>query len=79
MKLLSLKLPPVLNAKLSALARERRTSKSAVVRDALEAYFAGDGKPPKLSALDLVSDLVGRFEGPKDLSTNPKYMRGFGR
>ena len=79
MPAISLKVPPVLDAKLATLARQRRTSKSAVVRDALEAYFAGDGKPRKLSALDLVRDLVGRFEGPRDLSTNKRYLRGFGQ
>jgi len=80
MKTMSVKLPPVLEAKLKALVRERRTSKSEVVRAALEAYFARDGKPRKLSALDLAGDLVGCLKGgPRDLSTNPKYMRGFGR
>ncbi len=80
MKSLSVKLPPVLEAKLRVVARERHMSKSDVVRAALEAYFARDGKPRKLSFLELAGDLVGCLKGgPRDLSTNPKYMRGFGR
>jgi len=33
-----------------------------------------DGK----SAYDIMKDLCGVFDGPGDLSTNPKYMEGFG-
>lgn len=33
----------------------------------------------QMSALELAGDLVGCLEGgPPDLSTNPKYMEGFG-
>jgi len=28
---------------------------------------------------DLAGDLIGKFEGPRDLSTSPRHMRGFGR
>lgn len=43
---------------------------------------SGDGPPPpkKPSMHDLAKDLI--FEGadtPSDLSTNPKYLEGFGR
>jgi hypothetical protein len=34
-------------------------------------------RPP--TATELAGDLVGCVEGPGDLSTNPKYMEGFGR
>lgn len=33
---------------------------------------------PAPSAFDLASDLAGCLDGPADLSTNPKYMEGFG-
>ncbi len=75
----SLKLPAQLMAKLNAEAKQRRTTKSAVLREALEAHFANGRRKPRVSAYDLVKDLCGVFEGPRDLSTNPKYMRGFGR
>ncbi len=79
MKSLSLKLPDVLDAKLAAVARRRGASKSAVVREALEAYVAHGGKVVPGSALDLARDLAGCLEGPGDLSYNKWHMRGFGR
>ena len=79
MKSLSLKLPDAFDAKLAAVARKRRASKSAVVREALEAYIAHGGKVIPGSALDLAKDLAGCLEGPGDLSYNKRYMRGFGR
>lgn len=36
-------------------------------------------KPTPGSALELAGDLVGSVEGPRDLSTNPKYLEGFGQ
>jgi metal-responsive CopG/Arc/MetJ family transcriptional regulator len=79
MKTISLKLTEDLLHKLERTARERGQSKSAVVRAALEQFLNGErakGRP--LSALELAGDLVGCVEGPGDLSTNPKYMEGFG-
>ena len=30
------------------------------------------------TASELAADLMGAFDGPGDLSTNPKYMEGYG-
>jgi metal-responsive CopG/Arc/MetJ family transcriptional regulator len=76
MKTISLKLPTELSVKLERAAKKRSQSKSEVVRAALESFLNGD---QPLSALDLAGDLVGCFEGPGELSTNPKYMEGFGK
>lgn len=73
----SLKMPKRLAAQVRAAARERGLSKSALIREAIESYLAGYA-PPVPSALDMAADLVGSWEGPPDLSTNPKYMEGFG-
>jgi len=75
MKMLSMKLPVALSVKLERAARERGQSKSEVVRAALEHFLNGE-RP--MSALELAGDLAGCGEGPGDLSTNPKYMEGFG-
>ncbi|UBF30512.1 DUF2281 domain-containing protein (plasmid) [Kovacikia minuta CCNUW1] len=32
----------------------------------------------EVSVLEAAGDLIGAVEGPGDLSTNPKYMEGFG-
>jgi metal-responsive CopG/Arc/MetJ family transcriptional regulator len=71
----SLKLPIGLSVKLERVARESGVTKSEVVRTALERFLQNE-RP--MSALELAGDLVGRGEGPGDLSTNPKYMKGFG-
>jgi metal-responsive CopG/Arc/MetJ family transcriptional regulator len=79
MKSISLKIPDPLHARLERISKERGAAKSDVVRDALEAYLAEgkNGKP--LSIAELAADLVGSIDGPSDLATNPKYMRGFGK
>jgi hypothetical protein len=79
MKNVSLKLPEHLNARLERLAKERGTAKSQIVREALEAYFVSPKNGARVSCLELAGDLVGCVEGPADLATNPKYMRGFGK
>lgn len=79
MKTISLKLTESLNAKLERVAKQRGMNKSALVRSAIEQFInvrTPTAKP--VSALELAGDLVGCLEGPGDLSTNPKYMEGFG-
>jgi Arc/MetJ-type ribon-helix-helix transcriptional regulator len=80
MKTLSLKLPDALAAKVEAMARKRHTSKSALIREALESYLSDDRKKPFLTLLDVAPDVIGCVSGgPGDLSTNKKHMEGFGR
>lgn len=76
---LTVKLPPPLEAKLDALVRRRRQRKSVLVREAIERLVADNGGAAKGSVFDLVKDLKGIVDGPKDLSTNPKHMRDFGK
>jgi predicted transcriptional regulator len=78
MKTLSLKLPDALDIKIGALAAQRRSSKSEVIRSALEAYLADRGTKATGSALDLAGELVGSLEGENDLSHNQQHMRGYG-
>jgi metal-responsive CopG/Arc/MetJ family transcriptional regulator len=79
MKTVSLKLPAALSAKLDRAAKKRGQTKSEILRAALEQFLNGErsGRRP-MSALELAGDLVGCAEGPVDLSTNPRYMEGFG-
>jgi len=79
MKTLSLKLPEGLLAKLGRAAKQRGTSKSDIVRVALEQFLDGQRTSKPMSALELAGDLVGCAKGPADLSTNPKYMEGYGK
>jgi len=76
---LSVKLPSPLSSRIDAMAKRRRIDRSTLVREALEAYVGGEVQQAG-SVLDLVADLIeGPADGPRDLSTNPKHMSGFGK
>jgi hypothetical protein len=76
---MSLKLPEALAVKLSAAARQRRQTKSALVREVLERFFREDPAAAHGSCLDLASDLVGCVAGPGDLSFSESRMAGYGK
>lgn len=82
MKTISLKLPPGLHAQLDRAARQKKQSKSDLVRTALEQFLSRRERRPKskreLSALELAGDLVGCIAGPGDLSTSKRHMEGYG-
>ena len=75
----SLKMPRRLAVEVSEAARRRGVSRSALIREALEAFLTTERQTQPESALSLALDLVGGFPGPEDLSANPEYMRGFGQ
>lgn len=74
MRTVSFKLPEKLDRVLTAVARERHLSRDALVQEAIERFV----KPSQRNALDLAGELVGSVEGPADLSTAARHMRGFG-
>jgi hypothetical protein len=77
---LSIRLSKPERAALRTAARRGKISQGQLVRQALRAYGVAPRKKPALSAYDLVKHLIGKNKGgPGDLSTNPKYMEGFGR
>ena len=78
MRTISLKLPDDVNARLEKHASAIGKTKSEVTREALTSYLDGDGDSGT-SCLDLVQDLVGRAKGPRDLASNKKHLRGYGR
>ena len=71
----SVKLGDELTYELEAAARRKSTTRASVVREALAEYVVRR----RPSALDLAGDLVGRLNGPGDLSTNKKHLKGFGK
>ncbi len=75
MRTVSFKLPESLDDALSELARRRKASRSALVREALEIY-AASGKKSVTASVD---ELVKPLDGPRDLSTNPKHLSGYGK
>jgi hypothetical protein len=79
MKTLSVKLPDGLDARLTAAARRRKTTKSSLVRKTLQEVLREHGHAKRGSALDLVRDLIGCVAGPADLSVNKAHLKTFGR
>jgi len=73
----TVKLPRTTANRVASLAKRQGRTQSDVLRDAIEKGLEVQSDGP--SVLDLMGDLVGCIEGgPSDLSTNPKYMKGFG-
>jgi predicted transcriptional regulator len=80
MSTISFKLPDSLLLRLDQESRQRRMTKSALVRAALERELQQPETAVGASCYDLARDLAGSLKKlPKDLATNPKYMEGFGR
>ncbi|NQU25837.1 MAG: ribbon-helix-helix protein, CopG family [Candidatus Nealsonbacteria bacterium] len=79
MKTLSLKLHESLDNRLAVAAKKRGQTKSAVVREALEAFLQEQRTPQSASCLELAADVAGCLEGPADLSTGQEHMQGYGR
>ena len=76
---MTIRLPPELHDRLSEYSREVRHSKSEVVREALEQYLARLDQGPSCYDVALKAGFIGCFNSGKgDLSTNPRYMEGFG-
>jgi len=59
--------------------REGLSAKEAVLRLVEQALSGDKIEVQQDSFLSGIEDLIGSVEGPSDLSTNPKYMSGFGR
>jgi hypothetical protein len=78
MPTITCKVSPELDARLTATSRARRTTKSVVVREILEAQLARRPAARQLRAYDLVKHLVGQLSGPHDLSHRSDHMDGFG-
>ena len=91
MTTISLKLPERLLARLEKTSRARRTTKSSVVRECLEKHLAEHTwpsdlppLPPGESVYDQALPILKRAwarrgRGARDLATNPKYMKDFGK
>ena len=81
MKTLTVRLPEPLVADIEAESRDRKISKSDVVRERLQ--VAGKSARRQPAAIDAIADLIGSVDGlPPDLSARRKqYLQatGYGR
>ncbi len=75
MDALSFKVPAVLRRRLAEEARRRRVSQSTVIRESLQAALMEQPRARgELSCADLAGDLIGSMRGPRDASTNKRYL-----
>jgi predicted transcriptional regulator len=79
MRTITLKLPDGLAARVSATVRRRGVSTSALVREAIEDRLRSEKRSGAGVCLDLAGDLAGIVEGPADLSSNGRHLKGYGR
>jgi Arc/MetJ-type ribon-helix-helix transcriptional regulator len=79
MTTISLKIPEELVSKIDAMARSKSTSRSALLREALEEKLKTMARKKPLSLHDQSADLCGKGKsGLRDLASNPKHLEGFG-
>ena len=79
MQAISLRLPAPMFSELLLRAKASAKSQTDVVRAALANYFQVAEPVKPQSAADMGAKWIGKFEGPSDLSTHPKYMEDFGK
>lgn len=81
MKTITIKVPDDLAVRIENQAGKLGISKSAFIRESIEREFKnGKYVEEEPSFYDLVKDDLGCADcGLTDLSTNPKYMEGFGK
>ena len=80
MNTLTLDLPAALDEQLTEAAQAQGASKVEIIYEAVKEYLAQRQTPPPDSFAALAAKFVGCLDGgPPDLSTNPKYMEGFGK
>lgn len=79
MKALSIKIPDPMFHDLAELAKASASSQSEIIRSALAAYLQRDAQPATASCADRAQRWTGLMQGPKDLSTDPKHLDGFGQ
>ena len=79
MTTISLKVPESLAREVAQEARRRGVTKSELIRSAVEQAVSVGRARRKPTCLELAREFCGCVKGgPPDLSTNPKYMEGYG-
>ncbi len=77
---ITVRLDPGQRRRLEARARRDGSSESEEIRRAIERYLRSSEKPVTCYDLARRLGIIGRVRtSPRDLSTNRKYLQGFGR
>lgn len=77
MPTVTVKMSPSQHARLQREAKKRRTSQSAVLRDAFEQLDSNASNQIE-SLAERAAHLIGSIDGPGDLSIRSKTMEGYG-
>ncbi len=76
---ISVRVPDHLERRLRQRSKLKGVPESEVVREALDSYLNTPEKGQSAYEAAVALGVIGCAKGlPKDLSTNPKYMKGFG-
>jgi predicted DNA-binding protein len=77
---ITVRLPAELRRRLKAAASRTQTRESDLIREAVKRHLANGEAELTAYQYAKANGLIGAVRGaPKDLSTNPKHFRGFGR
>lgn len=77
---ITIRIPNALSQRLREHSKIKGQGESELVREALESYLGRASKLATAHEVARISGLVGCVQGmPRDLSTNPKHMQGFGK
>ncbi|MGA7304515.1 MAG: CopG family transcriptional regulator [Rhodothermales bacterium] len=80
MKIVSIKIPEELDERLLAVARERRLSRSKLIRDILASSLPDSSHPDEHSAFYELKQTLGIVRsGVSDLATADEHLEGFGK
>jgi len=77
---ITVRVPQTLTARLRSRSRAKGTTESELVREALENYLGHSAGERSAYELAEEAGIIGCLRSaPKDLSTNPLHLRGFGK
>jgi metal-responsive CopG/Arc/MetJ family transcriptional regulator len=77
---ITVRVPSALTARLRSHSRAKGTTESELVREALETYLGKTKKERSAYDLAEAAGIIGTARyAPKDLSTNPRHFKGFGK
>lgn len=77
---ITVRIPERLTARLRSQSKAKGTTESDLVREALENYLGRSGNERSAFEMAEEAGIIGIAQnGPKDLSTNRRHLRGFGR
>ncbi len=77
---ITVRVSDALTARLRSRSRAKGTTESELVREALENYLGSSEEERSAYELAEEAGIIGSARNaPKDLSTNPRHFKGFGK